>query len=139
MTPDGSKFYAVWLEETDTTSDIMFRRIIPAGLSQAAPDSDGDGIADNADNCIDTPNPDQADTDGNGIGDVCDSCKVPGDLDGDCDVDGDDYSLFYAAYGKCSGDDGYIPEADYGGDSGCIDPTDYQYWFGYYQSFQPTP
>ncbi|MDM8557097.1 choice-of-anchor O protein [Desulfococcaceae bacterium HSG7] len=30
MTPDGSKFYAAWLEETETTSDIAFRRILPS-------------------------------------------------------------------------------------------------------------
>lgn len=35
------------------------------------PDSDGDGITDVADNCINTPNPDQADTDEDGRGDAC--------------------------------------------------------------------
>jgi len=35
-------------------------------------DSDGDGIADDVDNCPFTFNPDQADTDGDGVGDVCD-------------------------------------------------------------------
>ncbi|MEO8574233.1 MAG: PxKF domain-containing protein [Pyrinomonadaceae bacterium] len=37
-----------------------------------APDTDGDGVVDTADNCPATPNPDQADTDGDGIGDACD-------------------------------------------------------------------
>jgi len=35
-------------------------------------DADNDGVLDNVDNCIDTPNPDQKDSDGNGIGDECD-------------------------------------------------------------------
>jgi hypothetical protein len=35
-------------------------------------DSDGDGIIDKNDNCINNPNPDQGDVDGDGIGDVCD-------------------------------------------------------------------
>ncbi len=34
-------------------------------------DRDTDGLVDAADNCIDVPNPDQADSNGNGIGDAC--------------------------------------------------------------------
>lgn len=45
---------------------------------QFSPDTDGDGILDPGDNCIDIANPDQLDTDGDGIGDVCDD-----DMDGD--------------------------------------------------------
>ena len=35
-------------------------------------DADGDGILNEADNCLMTPNPDQADLDGDGYGDACD-------------------------------------------------------------------
>ncbi len=35
-------------------------------------DTDGDGIPDTLDNCVWTPNPDQADSNGNGFGDACD-------------------------------------------------------------------
>jgi hypothetical protein len=38
------------------------------------PDSDGDGIADDIDNCPHVYNPDQADRDHDGVGDVCDNC-----------------------------------------------------------------
>jgi hypothetical protein len=37
-------------------------------------DHDDDGVPDAADNCPNTPNPDQADTDGDGAGDACDAC-----------------------------------------------------------------
>ncbi|MBW2360398.1 MAG: hypothetical protein JRG84_05805 [Deltaproteobacteria bacterium] len=51
------------------------RGIAVAGMPRPNPeplDSDGDGILDPEDNCIDVPNPDQADLDTNDTGDVCD-------------------------------------------------------------------
>ncbi len=70
-------------------------------------DADHDGIGDACDNCPYTPNHVQEDGDQDGIGDVCDACAgspigvdidaegcsppVPGDFDGDYDVDLDDY------------------------------------------------
>ena len=44
-------------------------------------DADGDGITNDVDNCLNTPNPDQADTDGNGIGDACQDTDGDGILD----------------------------------------------------------
>ena len=41
-----------------------------------AADEDGDGTGDGADNCLGTPNPDQADADGDGLGDACDVCAI---------------------------------------------------------------
>ena len=38
----------------------------------AGGDSDGDGICDDVDNCVDVPNPNQVDSDGDGMGDECD-------------------------------------------------------------------
>jgi hypothetical protein len=49
-------------------------------------DSDGDGIGDTNDNCVDIPNPDQSDMDNDGIGDVCDVCQI--DPLNDIDEDG---------------------------------------------------
>jgi len=40
------------------------------------PDADSDGVVDAIDNCVNTPNPDQADWNNNGIGDVCDDTDL---------------------------------------------------------------
>jgi len=50
------------------------------------PDTDGDGITDQCDNCPNTPNPSQFDVDGDGVGDACDPCfgnTASLDTDGD--------------------------------------------------------
>lgn len=43
------------------------------GISTPFTDTDGDGITDNIDNCINDANANQDDEDNDGIGDVCDS------------------------------------------------------------------
>jgi hypothetical protein len=52
-------------------------------------DFDHDGVADEDDNCLTVPNPDQADTDGDHIGNACDNCPtVAGSNQTDIDGDG---------------------------------------------------
>ncbi|RME51970.1 MAG: hypothetical protein D6795_07320, partial [Deltaproteobacteria bacterium] len=46
----------------------------PCSSTEASIDSDGDGVADVADNCPFLRNADQTDTDLDGVGDVCDIC-----------------------------------------------------------------
>ncbi len=50
------------------------------------PDSDGDRVPDNQDNCPQINNPEQIDTDEDDLGDECDDCPL--DIDNDIDQDG---------------------------------------------------
>ena len=63
-----------------------------------------------------------------------DICTVCGDLDGDCDVDADDRNILRGAFRSCTGDPGYIEEADYD-ENGCINYTDYQLWYQCYKGY----
>ena len=53
------------------------RFVYPSATSDPGiPDQDGDGVADDQDNCPGMANPTQIDTDGDGQGDLCDSCPL---------------------------------------------------------------
>ncbi len=54
-----------------------------------------------------------------GVFSVQEGSSLPGDIDGDCDVDLSDLSILLAAYGTCSGDAGFDADADLDGDE-CI-------------------
>lgn len=59
-------------------STVRYFEIVCAEATPVVTDADGDGIADEDDNCPGTANADQADLDGDGLGDACD-----GDNDND--------------------------------------------------------
>ena len=84
-----------------------------------APDTDGDGIPDGADNAYLTPNPDQTDSDGDGFGDVADV-----DFDNDGVVTGKDFSIFVDAFDAATGGANYDARVDLNRD-GKVDWTDY--------------
>jgi uncharacterized protein (TIGR03382 family) len=79
---------SVWVAYTDDGVTLSY-----------TDDADGDGKADDKDNCPFASNRDQADVDGDGVGDVCDNCSALSnfqqrDADGDgqgddCDADSD--------------------------------------------------
>ena len=59
--------------ESDFSEEVSFH--LPGddgGGGNSGQDSDSDGIEDNADNCPDNANANQADADGDGLGDACD-------------------------------------------------------------------
>jgi Peptidase family C25/Dockerin type I domain/Thrombospondin type 3 repeat len=81
------------------TGNFWARVASPDGRSQQAAlievDSDGDGIPDSRDNCINVKNPDQRDSDGDGYGDACDA-----DVNNDGIVNSIDLALVRDAFGK---------------------------------------
>ena len=62
-------------------------------------DADGDGVADDADNCPDVANPDQGNRDGDALGDFCDP-----DADGDSIDDAEDNCVLFANADQADGD-----------------------------------
>ncbi len=45
-------------------------------VSRELPDTDGDGVTDDVDNCVDIANADQLNSDADDLGDVCDNCPT---------------------------------------------------------------
>jgi len=107
---DGLGAHSEWLHYTDTITDsnyfvsnfkIRFDATMGGGedvwvddvFITKEPDADGDGIADDVDNCPYTYNPDQNDVDADGVGDDCDNCPDvynPDQTDSDSDGVGDE-------------------------------------------------
>lgn len=71
---------------------------------------------------------------GTHVTETTDIVKLCGDLDGDCDVDADDRTIFMSALRSCTGDSAFIPAADYDND-GCITARDYREWYKCFKSY----
>jgi hypothetical protein len=93
----------------------------------AQTDTDGDGVPDNADNCIDVANANQRDTDSDGYGNLCD-----GDLNNDGATNTLDLNLLKLAYRSAAGDANYNVNADLNGD-GVINTLDLNIFKGLYR------
>ncbi|MFK7886542.1 MAG: proprotein convertase P-domain-containing protein [Gammaproteobacteria bacterium] len=87
--------------------------LLPA-TSGGSPDSDGDGVTDDVDNCTMVANADQRDTNGDGFGNACDA-----DLNNDCIVNVVDLGLLRSVFFTADDDadlngDGIVNVVDLG-------------------------
>jgi hypothetical protein len=70
-------------------TEIGYERSLDISRGPISPDTDGDGVPDSIDNCIDIPNVLQEDSDGDGVGDACDNCiDLPNPDQDDVDLNG---------------------------------------------------
>ena len=80
--PSGTIEYFVQAVDNAGNVALVLDHGLPFRILSATADGDGDGIADNTDNCLLVANNNQADLDGDGLGDSCDFNK-----DGDAVAD----------------------------------------------------
>jgi len=69
----GTVTYPTGCVPATGNSQVLYGNIV---IATETTDSDGDGVLDSIDNCVDIANPDQLDLDGDGIGTACDSNVV---------------------------------------------------------------
>ncbi|MCQ8127450.1 DUF642 domain-containing protein [Methylomonas rivi] len=120
-TPEVVDFKTMFDASTQKSTVIASAEFAGSVVAPPAPDTDGDGVADNLDNCKRVANANQRDTDGDGYGNICDA-----DFNQNKVVDPTDLSKQKALLGKVSPNG----HEDLNG-NGIVDPTDLSIAKGY--------
>ena len=93
---------------SDQDREALLSYLLQLEGADVGMDSDGDGVADDADNCTLVANPDQRDTNGDGFGNICDA-----DLDNNLTVNVADLGILRTMFF----DTGAGIDADFNGDN----------------------
>ncbi len=72
LVPEGNAFGFARARWRGVSFGKCEEKLVDRWYSDDPNDVDGDGVANDVDNCVDAYNPDQKDADGDGIGDACD-------------------------------------------------------------------
>ena len=103
--------------------------LLPAGAlaegNHYGYDTDGDGLKDKDDNCVEKANAEQVDSDADNFGNACDC-----DYNNDGMVNGDDFDLLKEVFLSVDGDGVYDPMFDHDGD-GTINLDDFNIFRGH--------
>jgi len=73
VVPNSAFNISARIDSTDPQDVDLSNNSVQTTLFHPVLDSDGDGITDDSDNCVDIDNGDQLDSDSDGLGDVCDT------------------------------------------------------------------
>jgi hypothetical protein len=93
---EGTRTLSVFAEDDSGNIGIATVDVV---VSSTSADADGDGVADDTDNCTLVANADQRDSNGDGIGNACDA-----DLNGDCSVNFADLGQFKSVFFSANAD-----------------------------------
>ncbi len=101
--------------------DALLNYLLQFEGADVGVDSDGDGVADDADNCTLTANPGQIDSNGDGYGNACDADISGPDQMDDCVVNVLDLASFRLAFFGTPGAANWNADADLTGTDGAPD------------------
>lgn len=105
-----------------TLTFLLVLAVPAVSFAGAATDSDGDGVFDWFDNCLNVSNTAQVDSNGDGCGNRCDA-----DADNNGVVGAGDFALWKAGFGNASPGPPFNPDVDFDV-SGVIGAGDFAIW-----------